>query len=409
MIVAHKIALDPNIAQEIYFVRASGTARFAYNWALAEWKRQHQAGERPSEASLRRKLNDIKDEQFPWMREVTKNAPQQAIKNLGAAFKNFFADLKKPKAQRRFHYPQFKKKGEQDRFRVDNGTDKHHPNAVEVNGKRVKLPVIGWVKMREPLRFEGNIKSAVVSRAADRWFVSLWVEIDHVPPIRENQAFVGVDLGLTALATLSDDTPPVESPKALRRNLKKLKRLSRSLSRKVKGSANRQKARTKIAKLHARIANIRRDALHKLTTHLVKRFDVIGIEDLNVRGMMANGHLSRAVADVGMSEFSRQLAYKAEMSGARVVVADRWFPSSKMCSHCGQINTGLKLCDRHWRCDKCGVVHNRDRNSAINLMIFAASSAVTACGEEGSDGGSRTAAKPASVKQESKREINACA
>ena len=143
-----------------------------------------------------------------------------------------------------------------------------------------------------------------MSRTADRWFVSLTVEIEHTPPNRENQAVVGVDLGIKALATLSDDTPAVENPKALRRNLKKLKRLSRSLSRKVKGSANRRKAKCKLARLHARIANIRNDVMHKLTTDLVTRFDVIGVEDLNVRGMMANGRLARAVADVGMFEFA---------------------------------------------------------------------------------------------------------
>jgi putative transposase len=381
MIIAHKIALDPNEAQESYFARACGTARFAYNWALAEWKRQDLAGEKPSEASLRRKLNSIKDEQFPWMREVTKNAPQQAIKNLGTAFKNFFAGTGKD--------PQFKKKGQHDRFRADNGPDKHHPNAVEVNGKRVKLPVIGWVKMREALRFEGNIKSAVVSRTADRWFVSLSVEIEHVPPVRENQAVVGVDLGIKALATLSDETPPIESPKALKRNLKRLKRLSRSLCRKVKGSANRLKAKAKLARLHARIANIRHDALHKLTTDLVKRFDVIGIEDLNVGGMMANRHLARAVADVGLSEFGRQLTYKAAMHGTRVVRVDRWFPSSKTCCDCGHVHAGLTLSEREWSCDACGVIHDRDRNAAINLKNFAAGlcgdtaefSAVTACGE----------------------------
>ena len=144
--------------------------------------------------------------------------------------------------------------------------------------------------------------------------------------LRENQAVVGVDLGIKALATLSDDAPPVESPKALRRNLKKLKRLSRSLGRKIKGSANRRKAKVKIARLHARIANVRGDALHKLTTDLVRRFDIIGIEDLNVRGMMANGHFARAVADVGMSEFGRQLTYKAAMTGASIAVADSLVP-----------------------------------------------------------------------------------
>jgi len=334
------------------------------------------------------------------MREVTKNAPQQAIKNLGTAFKTFFASTRR--------YPQFKKKGHHDSFRADNGTDKDHPNAVEMNGKRLKLPVIGWVKMHESLRFEGHIKSAVVSRTADRWFVSLSVEIDHVPPMRENrenQAVVGVDLGIKALATLSDDTPRVESPKALRRNLWKLKRLSRSLSRKVKGSANRRKAKVRIARLHARIANIRGDVLHKLTTDLVRRFDVIGIDDLNVRGMLANGHLARAVVDVGMSEFGRQLTYKAAMSGAQVVVADRWFPSSKTCSDCGHVHAGLTLCDRAWSCEECGIIHDRDRNTAINLMRLAASSAVAACGEEGSDVGPVAAVKPPAVKQEPKREV----
>ena len=328
------------------------------------------------------------------MREVTKNAPQQVIKNLGTAFKNVFAGTGK--------CPQFKEKGQHDSSRGDNGSDKQHANAVEVNGKRGKLPVIGWVKMREALRFDGNIKSAVVSRTADRWFVSLTVEMEHVTPIRENQAVVGVDLGIKALATLSDDTPPIESPKALKGNSKKLKRLSGSLSRKVKGSANRLKA--KIARLHARISTIRNDALHKLTTDLVKRFDIIGVEDLNVRGMMANRCLARAVADVGMSEFGRQLPYKADLHGARIVVADRWFPSSKTCADCGHIHAGLTLSDREGWCEACGVVHDQDRNAAINLRDFAASSAVTACGEEGSGVSPAAAVKPASVKQEPKRE-----
>ena len=270
--------------------------------------------------------------------------------------------------------------------------------------------------MRESLRFDGKVKSAVVSRTADRWFVSLSVEIECIPPIRENQAVVGVDLGIKALATLSDDTPPIENPKALGQRLQKLKRLSRSLSRKVKGSANRLRAKAKIARLHARIANIRVDALHKLTADLVRRFDVIGIEDLNVRGLMANRHLARAVADVGMWEFGRQLTYKSAMYGARIVVADRWFPSSKRCSACGHVQADLTLADREWSCEACGAIHNRGRNSAINLRLVAESSlaaaslseqsgsSVTACGENGSDGGPVAAVKPASAKQESKRE-----
>lgn len=398
MILAHKIALDPNKEQAEYFARACGVARFAWNWALARWQqeyalwREYRCGPQPSEASLRRELNALKHSAFSWMLEVTKNAPQQAIKNLGAAFKNFFGGHAK--------YPTFKKKGiSRDSFRADNGTDKNHPNAVKVDGKRVKLPVIGWVLMREPVRFTGNIKSAIVSRVADRWFVSLSVEVDHVPPVREIQATGGVDLGIKALATLSDGSV-IAGSKALRKNLKKLRRMGRALSRKVKGSANRHKAAAKLARLHARIANIRRDALHKATTTIVRKFTVIGIEDLNVRGMMANRRVARAIADIGAFEFRRQLDYKAPMNGSRVVVADRWFPSSKTCSNCGHVHTGLALSDREWTCEACGVIHDREENAAINLAIFAASSAVKACGAEGSGLGLAVKVNPAAVKQE---------
>ncbi len=392
MLISHRIALDPNDRQATYFARACGTARFAYNWALGEWKHQYKEGGKPSEAALRRQLNDIKAAQFPWMLEVTKNAPQQAIKNLGAAFKRFFAGDGK--------YPRFKKKGVHDSFRADNGSDKNHPDAVAVKGQRVKLPVIGWVKMRESLRFSGKVKSAVVSRTADRWFVSLHVEMDHATPIRENQAAGGVDLGVSNLATLSDGSR-VPGPKALRSNLARLKRLSRSLSRKVKGSANWHKAKAKIARLHARIGNIRADALHKLTTELVGRFTVIGIEDLNVRGMMANDRLSRSIADMGFHAFRRQLAYKAAMYGSRVVVAGRWHPSSKICSNCGAVLEALPLSVREWECPDCGAHHDRDVNAARNLMKIAVSSTVKACGEEGPGLGFVAKVKPASVKQES--------
>lgn len=397
MIIAHKIALDPNDRQATYFARACGTARFCYNWALAEWQKQYTARKddpslsAPSEAALRRLLNSLKAEQFPWMAEVTKNAPQQAIKNLGSAFKRFFAGQGK--------YPRFKKKGVHDSFRADPGPDKNHPNAVDVSGMRVKLPVIGWVRMREPLRFSGKVMSAVVSRTADKWFVSLTVESPDSIPVRENQAVGGVDLGVKALATISDGSI-FDGPKALRSNLARLKRLSRSLSRKVKGSANRKKAKAEITRLHARISNIRKDALHKLTTELVRRFAIIGIEDLNVRGMMANGKLARSIADMGFHEFRRQLDYKAAMGGSRIVVANRWYPSSKTCSDCGHVVEKLPLSVREWDCPACGAHHDRDVNAARNLEKMAASSAVSACGEDGSGLGRKTKAKPASVKQE---------
>lgn len=398
MLLAHKIALDPNQAQAIYFARAAGVARFTWNWALARWGqdyalwKEYRCGPKPSELVLRRELNALKRDEFPWMLEVTKTAPQHAITNLGTAFKNFFAGRAK--------YPRFKKKGKaSDSFRADNGPPDKHSNAVAVDGKRVQLPVIGWVRMREAVRFNGRIKSATVSRVADRWFVSLIVEVDHTPPVRENQAVGGCDLGVKALATLSDGTV-IANPKALHKSLKKLRRLGRAVTRKVKGSANRRKATRKLARLHARTANIRRDALHKATTRLVQKFTVIGIEDLNVSGMMANGRLARSIADVGLFEFRRQLDYKAAMHGTRIVVASRWFPSTRTCSGCGHAQDQLTLNDREWTCGGCGVAHDRDRNAAINLRDFAARSAVTACGAAGSGLGLATKTKLAAVKQE---------
>lgn len=392
MLIGHKIALDPNNAQATYMARAAGTARFAYNWALAEWKRQYEASKadnslpKPSQAALRRQLNAIKREQFPWMLEVTKNAPQMAIIQLGEAFKNFFAG--------RARYPQSRKKGVHDRFSLTN-------DQFNIDGCRIRIPNLGWVRMREPLRFAGKIRSATVSRVADRWFVSITVDtLDSSPlPKAENQGTTGVDLGVSALATLSTgETIPGPRPhKAL---LDRLRRYSRSLDRKQNGSSNRRKAKAKLARLHARIANIRSDALHQLTTDLTRRFHTIGIEDLNVRGMVKNRRLARSVADMGFFEFRRQLEYKATMRGGQVVVADRFFASSKICSACGHKLNTLALSAREWTCPNCSTAHDRDTNAAMNLKNMAVSSTASACGEEGSGPYRKTRAKPNSAKQE---------
>ncbi len=370
MLIAHKIALASNNVQATYFARAAGTARFAYNWALVEWQTQYDAHKldsslpKPSQQSLRRQLNSIKKTQFPWMLDVTKNAPQMAIIQLGNAFKNFFAGRAK--------YPTFRKKGVRDRFTLTN-------DQFSIDASRIRIPHIGWVRMRETLRFNGNIMSAVVSRVADRWFVSITVDTSelHVPKA-ENQGVVGVDLGVSRLATLSTGKI-ITGPKAHKALLNRLKRQSRGLSRKVKGSNNRQKAKTKLARLHAKISNIRRDALHQLTTELTCQFNLIGIEDLNVKGMMKNRCLSRAVADMGFFEFRRQLDYKATLRGSMIRVADRWFPSSKLCSTCGFQLESLPLSTREWVCPTCATHHDRDVNAAINLRNWAVSSTVSVC------------------------------
>ena len=398
MLIAHRIALDLNNVQATYMSQAAGTARFAYNWALSEWKRQYEAWKqdnslpKPSQEALRRQLNSIKRKEFPWMLEVTKNAPQMAIIQLGQAFKNFFAGRSK--------YPKFRKKGRDDRFTLTN-------DLISIDGCRIRIPRLRWVRMRESLRFTGKIMAATISRVANRWFVSITVDTEdnsHLPKA-ENQGAAGVDLGVSALATLSTGEV-IDGPKPHKALLLRLKRLSRSLSRKQKGSANRGKVKIKLAKLHARIASIRTDALHKLTTDLTRRFHSIGIENLNVSGMMKNRHLSRAIADMSFYEFRRQLQYKTAMRGGKVVVADRFYPSSKTCSVCGYKLESLPLSVRKWKCPGCGTDHNRDLNAAINLKNMAVSSTVTACGEEGSGSSRMTRVKPSSKKQEASGRFN---
>lgn len=366
MIIAHKIALKPNNKQRTYFAKACGVARLAYNWALDNWQKQYQlhknnpALPKPTEMSLRRQLNAIKREQFPFMLEVTKCAPQQAIKDLGKAFKNFWAGRAK--------YPQFRKKGQHDSFYISN-------DQFKIVGNKIKIPNLGWVRMTEELRFSGNPKllSATISRGADKWFVSIAVEIQDAvvqPKKAENQSVIGVDLGILALATLSNGEI-INGAKPHKALLQRLKRLNRSLSRKAKGSKNRDKAKCKLAKLHARIKNIRQNCLHQLTIRLAENHHIICIEDLNVKGMMKNRYLARSVADMGFFEFKRQLTYKMAMRGGILVITDRWFASSKTCSNCGFKLENLPLSTRKWQCPNCQTKHDRDVNAARNLRNYA--------------------------------------
>ena len=347
----HKIALDPTVCQEAYFRRCCGVARFTFNWALDEWKRQYAAGGKPSGAALKKQFNALRHVDFPWTGEVLRDATAQPFVNVQRAFQNFF--------EKRSKYPKFKKKGVHDSFYIAN-------DKFAVDGNRIQIPRIGWVKMHEGLRFEGKILSAVVSRTAHKWFVAIAVDIPRTLVTSENQAVVGVDLGIKSLAILSTGEKFADL-KPLKKSLAKLQRLSRQLSRKQKGSQRRRKAKQRLARLHYRVACVRNDALHKLTTGLVERFGVVVIEDLNVRGMLQNRHLSRAISDVGFGEFRCQIEYKAAANGVRIVIADRWYPSSKTCADCGFIVDILPLSVREWACPECGVIHDRDVNAAINL------------------------------------------
>ena len=360
-LVAHKIQLNPNNRQATFFARCAGVSRKAYNWALAEWQRQYSEGEKPNEVALRKHLNSIKKEEFPWMMEVPKSVPQQAIKNLGVAFTNFFRRVR-AKAKHK-GYPKFKKKKvSKDAFRIDNGDV-----SVDFQKQMLWVPKLGWVRMAELPRFEGRITQAIVSRDADRWFVSLTIHSDFDSATSESQAIVGIDLGVNKLAVLSTGEEFL-SPKPLKNSLKKLARANRRLHKKVKGSNRRDKARKAVARIHKRIRNIRQDFLHKLTTYLAQKFAIVAIEDLNVSGMMANSKLAKAISDLGFFEFRRQLEYKLRKFGGRLVVVDRWFPSSKACSRCGCVKESLSLADRTYTCEDCGFTLDRDLNASFNLL-----------------------------------------
>ena len=381
MNLAHKIELDITDEQRIYCAKASGCARFAYNWGLAkyqeayeEWKQWKEKPDRdksldkyyrpPSSSELRKQLNRIKRDEFPWMLEVTKYATQTALINLGVSFQRFFKGHSK--------FPRFKKKYRRDSFYI--GNDQFKVSADETH---IKLPNLkSWIRLKERPRFAGTISSATVSRKADKWYVSISYELPDYEPDevkRENQSFAGIDLGLTTFATLNSETESVKyyHLKPYRQLLSRIKRLNKSLSRKVKGSSNYYKAQAKLAKLHMRVANIRLDFLHKLSTDIIKRYDVIGIENLSIKNMTRNHKLALSIFDCGWYEFRRQLEYKAQLHGKTIVVAHKFFPSSKLCSDCGMKNKKLKLGVSEWTCQHCSSVHDRDNNAGINLRKLA--------------------------------------
>lgn len=398
MLLAHRIRLDPTPDQADYFGRACGTARRVWNWALGEWNRQYAAGKRPNAHALKRQFNAIKyvdadwldaDGQ-PWLKTMHRDSHAQPFAHLGKAWGKFFKDVK---AGKEAHAPQFKKKGKcRDSFYVAN-------DKFRLDGHCAMLPKVGRVALRETLRFKGKIMGASVQREADRWFLSVQPPAQALRR-RTGHGVVGIDLGLKAAATLSSGEN-ILAPKPLRAALRRLKLRGRRVSRKLaaakevagisgaipKGtrlpvSANRRKASRALARLHARIARLRTDFLHKLTTRLCRENQTVVIEDLNVKGMMANARLARAISDVGFGGFRRQMQYKSVRYGCQLMLAPRFYPSSKLCSTpgCGWKKEDLALSEREWACPRCGHIHDRDHNAAINLERLAtvAMSATTA-------------------------------
>lgn len=365
VIRSFKTELDLNNYQKTACLRHAGAARYAYNWGLMRKIAARKAGEKiPTAIDLHRELNTLKQTDLSWMYEVSKCAPQEALRDLDKAFKNFFRRVKDKKQGKviKAGYPRFKsKKNGAGRFRLT--------GAIHVFEKAIQLPRLGRLRLKERgyLPVDGvHILCATVSEKSGRWFVSLQVELEM--PNQEVVALpsVGLDLGINRMAQLSDGTY-FENPRSLKSALSRLKRKHRIVSRRTKGSSNYNKAVHQLAKTHAYVANVRKDALHKATTWLAKTKSVIVLEDLNVSGMIKNRCLAQSIGDVGLYEFRRQLIYKGAWYGCEIWLADQFYPSTKRCSHCGQTKDRVELSQRMYQCEYCGVQIDRDLNAAINL------------------------------------------
>jgi putative transposase len=380
---AFRYELAPTATQRAALANHAGAARWAWNWGLSvrrkAWRRRRQT---LTAMELHRLLNRLKrTPRYGWLYEVSKCAPQEALRDLDRAYASYWRGRNRG---RRVGLPRFKKRGRgPERFRLT--------GAIHVWEGAVVLPRIGRVATKEPTgKFGGRILSATCRREADRWYVALTVEVQRPEPAPVQGPVVGVDRGITRFAVCSD-AAVIQGPRALEHSLRRLRRRARAVSRKRPGSRNRAKAVLALARCHRRVRNQRTDALHKATTALAKAKSVIVVEDLHVAGLLRNRHLARAIADQGWAEFHRQLAYKTTWYGSRLLVAPRFYPSSKICSRCGLAKTDLPLGSRAFCCAACGLVVDRDLNAARNLArlaepsagLVAASSAETqnACGE----------------------------
>jgi putative transposase len=381
---AYRFALAPSLAQERALRSHAGAARFAWNWGLAKCKDRYATERKWYSATDLHKLWTAEkkaDPDLAWWAENSKCCYQEAFRNLERALRDFVKSGKGQREGKRLGFPRFKKRGKcRDSFRLY-GT-------LRCAGSSVTLPRLGLIATHEVTQKLADrvadrstrILSATVSRTAQRWFVSFTVEEDRQVPERHTRpgTAVGIDLGIKVLLTGVDDKGNVirlPGPKPLRASLRRLRRASRAHSRKLPGSARHRKSAARLARLHARIASVRVDALHKTTSMLAQRYETVVIEDLNVAGMTRNRHLARAVTDQGFGVTRRMLAYKTAWNGGTLVIADRYYPSSKTCSGCGTVKAKLSLSERTYLCDTCGLVMDRDVNAALNLLMLAASGA----------------------------------
>ncbi|WP_431946792.1 IS607 family element RNA-guided endonuclease TnpB [Micromonospora marina] len=399
-IQAYRFALDLNPGQERDVLAHAGAARVAHNWALAKVKAvmDQRTAERsygvPDElltpslswslAGLRKAWNAAKPEVAPWWGEVSKEAFNTGLDALARGLKNWSDSRKGARAGCPVGFPRFKsRRRTTPSVRFTTGAIRVEPNRMHV-----VLPRLGRLKLHESARKlarrldngTARIMSATVRCNGGRWHVSFTVEVERAERTPDRpQSVVGVDVGIKYLAVLSTGEL-VPNPRHLVAAQQRMRALGRTLSRKTgpdrrtgpRPSKRWERAAARLGRAHARVAHLRRDGLHKLTTRLARKHGTVVVEDLNVTGMLRNRRLARHIADAGFSEIRRQLAYKTSWNGGRLLVADRWYPSSKTCSGCGAVKAKLALHEREFTCEVCGLVIDRDRNASLNLAALAA-------------------------------------